>query len=264
MITSDRGRKDAYSIEEFNRKLQSLQSHVLSKLFSCGLRVVARSDSGRLHCHAAVALGFATDGFDWRSFDEAERWYKLYKSSGERATLKWYVYYTQLYRASMPEQLRDLNHTLVIKAKKYGFGRIFILPIRKNSDALKWYLVGNIPKKRQKRDAGVHFFTSWGLAKTGKFKTLSRPYNDYRDRLKLFAEGLHLTADNYNMVLRTILGNNWHWKCRDYIKHIAMLPEGLFLPPCHKDGYEELRKTIKQHLVRTGQYEPNHNQCPRI
>ena len=251
LITADRGRREAYDIGEFLTRLYSFQTNVLCKLFPRGLRVIARSGGGRIHSHAAVAFMFSTDGVDWCSFDQAERWYKLYKATGDRNMLKWFKYYTKLYRASEPVELRELNRILRLKAKKYGFGRIFALPIRKNSQALKKYLVKNLPYTRQPRDRGVHFFTSWGLAKTGKFKVTTKYYNSYRYRLELFATGLNLTPDDYNDVLKTILGNNWHWKCREYIAQITKLHGHVFLPPHLQDGYEQLRRTVIQYIVRS-------------
>jgi hypothetical protein len=247
-------RDAAFDSQKFRKLQRSFQTHVLSKEFAHGLRITTRSDRGRLHSHYAVALPFKVEGFDWDSFEQSERWFKLYKSSGEKSCLRWYKFYTKAYRRSMPDELRKLNHRLMLKAKKYGYGHIRVLPVRKNDEAYKWYLVKNIPKVRQNRDKGLHYFESWGLPTVGLVKVMTRAYNAYRMRLKTFCEGLHLTSDNYNMILKDILGNNWHWKCRDYIKEIATLPEGLYLPPHLMDGYNELEKTVKQYLVRTGQY----------
>ena len=249
-------RVDAYDSPAFAKRLKSFTTHILYKMFPLGLKVVTRSEYGRLHCHAAVGLDFPTDGFDWESFDQAERWYNIYKMAGGKEALKWYKFYTKTYRASMPPELRRINQELQKRARAYGFGHVFCLPVKRNLEALKWYLVKNIPKKRPKRDKYLHYFESWGIQKLGKFKVLTPQYNEYRRKLKLFAEGLHLDENNYNIVLRDILGNNWHWRCRDYIKDIAMLPEGLHLPASLKNGYEELGKTVKQHLIRIGQYAP--------
>ena len=244
----------AFKSDVFAKRLRNLQTHVLSNLFEAGVKVVTRSEKGRLHCHAAVRLNFEIHGFDWSSFDQAKRWYELYRSTRQKSCLRWYRFYKRAYETSMPEQLKSINQELKQRARIYGFGHVFILPIRKNSEALKWYLVKNVPHTRQKRDSKIHYFTSWGLETTGKFKHMTPRYNDYRDRLKQFCLSLKLVHDNYQPVLKELLGPQWHWQCRKYIKYIVPSLNGEFLPVSLQASYEELRRTVRQHLIRTGQY----------
>ena len=236
-----------YSSREFNANFRSFQTHVLSKMFPSGLRVVTRSEGGRIHCHAAVALNVDASQFDWPCFYAAERWYKIYRQVRTKESLQQYKRFTKKFRESMPEELKQINRELKVKARNYGFGRAMVLPVRINNDALKWYLVKNVPRKRQERDKGVHYFASWGLPKASNFKVLSPRYNQYRANLRAFAQSLGLTAENYNTVLKEALGNNWHWQCREVIKFMDALPPHLL------DKQDSLKQTIRQHLLRSNQ-----------
>src|SRR4051812_44573141 len=72
--------RNIYDSKAINKKYRSFVLNVLREKFTRGFRVITRSDSDRVHIHCAVQLpGTALDGFDWRSFDQAERWYNLYK-----------------------------------------------------------------------------------------------------------------------------------------------------------------------------------------
>ncbi len=251
LITAD---QNAYNSEAFGKQLRSLTLNVITKMFKRGLRVITRSSTGRLHVHAAVDLGFEVTGFDWLSFEEAERWYRIYKQTGCISARTQYRLFTRQYQDSMCQELKDINAKLKKKAKAYGFGRIYVLPVKKNNDALKWYLVKNLPKYKPKKDKAIHYFSSWGVTKISKFKVLSKYYNEHREQLKKFCTSLGLTSDNYNKVLKDVIGVQWMWKCKNYIKHIELLVDGPHLPNQYKTSYNELRKTVKQYLIRSDQY----------
>jgi hypothetical protein len=243
LLTLDR---DVYDAQKANKKLRSFFLNILSKKFTKGLRVLTRADDGRVHIHAAVLLPSDCPNFDWRAFDQAQRWMRIYRTLKDKASLKFYRQFTAAYYRSMTVEFKELHDFVRLKGKVYGFGHVRLLPIRKVSDALKWYLVKNVPRQRQTRDKGIHFFSSWGCPTVGPSKLVSPESRRYRERLSRFSIGLGLTADNHVTVLRAVLGRNWHWQCEDMIKHINSLGT-------HAGRYEELKRTIRQHQLRAVQ-----------
>jgi hypothetical protein len=232
------------SSETFNKRLSSLQGNVLAELFPLGLRVTTRSEPGRIHCHAAVGLDFPVASFDWENFDGAQTWYRRYKASGSRLDLQRYKACTRAWRKSMPDQLRKLNQLLTQKARLYGFGRIHLLPVRKGNEALMYYLVGNVPVRRQRMDKGVRFFSSWGLSKMTGFKVMSPKYNAYRMKLKAFCESLGLTAEDYDVELKAVYGIGWHWRCFDVIKAMGKLT------PALESKQQGMQRDLELHRLR--------------
>jgi hypothetical protein len=183
--------------------------------------------------------------FDWVAFEQSERYYNLYKHFKDKDSLKFYNYYTKKYRNSLPTTWQVINSKLMSIGKKLGLGRIFLTPIRKNLTAYKWYLVSNVPYKREKRDKYIRFFFSWGMAVVDKCQILNKYTKAYRNKLKSFAEGLQLTSESYNMVLRDVLGNSWHYRVNELIKHIDSLDSLELIK------YNELKSTVALHLLRS-------------
>jgi hypothetical protein len=214
-------------------------------MFEKGVSIVTRSSSGRLHCHIAVEISEPCRTFDWTAFDEAERYYNLYKGYRDKSDLKFYRYYTKKYRASMPRSWRNINARLMGAGKKYGLGRVFLTPVRKNMQALKWYYVSNIPRKRDTRDKGIQYFTSWGLQKTSGFQVVNRYTQEYRRKVRKFSTGLQLNSENYNISLRSVLGRRWYFKCKDLISDIDKLSTRQVMQ------YNELRASLQTYLLRS-------------
>lgn len=235
---------DGYNGLEFTSKLRKLKQTTLQKLLPKGVSVVTRSDSGRVHCHIAAELPDKCIDFNWTAFEESERYYKIYKDTKDRKALEFYRYFTAKYRRSMPASWQSINRKLMIAGKKYGLGRIFLIPIRKNMKAYQWYLVGNVPYKRDQRDGKLKYVNSWGMPKTSKFQVINKFTTDYRNRLKYFCQGLQLTSENYSIVLRNVLGQSWYYRTSDIIKHIYHLPLDLNVK------YNEIKNSIRIHLLR--------------
>jgi hypothetical protein len=214
-------------------------------MISKGLSIVTRSDKGRMHCHIAAEMPSMCRDFDWTAFDEAERYYKLFRVYHSRKDLEFYKYFTKKYRASLPKDWQLINRKLMTMGKRYGLGRVFLTPVRKNMQALKWYLVSNIPYRRDIRDKGIHYFDSWGLEKIHGFQIVNKFTLDYRRRLARFAKGLQLTNDSYNLILRSVLGRRWYYRVEDLIKHIDNLSPNQLLQ------YQDLQITVNTHLLRS-------------
>lgn len=241
LITANR---DAYNGIEFNRKLGTFKK-VLERFTSKGMWIVTRSDSNRIHCHIAAEMSSMCTNFDWVSFEESEKYYKLYRKYRYKADLKFYRYFTVKYRRSLPKDWQHINHRLMSAGKRLGLGRVFLIPIRKNLKAYKWYLVSNVPYKRDRRDKGVHFFQSWGIGKTGKFQLSNSYTRSYRERLKKFAQGLQLTSNSYNISLRSVLGLSWYFKIKDLVRDIDSLSRD------QQERYENLKSALRIHLLRS-------------
>lgn len=235
----------AYNSEAFAQALRKFKSKILHKLFASGASVITRSDNGRLHCHIAATISDKCTQFDWISFEQSERYYKLYTKYKSKADLLFYKYYTKKYRDSLPQSWKVINRKLTIAGKRYKLGRVFLTPIRKNTTAYKWYLVGNVPRKRDKRDSGLHFFNSWGLQTAQQFQLSNKYTACYRDKLRKFCQGLQLTSENYNIYLRSILGKSWYFKIKDMVKDVDSLNHD------QKLRYANLQSALNMHILRS-------------
>ena len=238
-------RTNSYDGRAFAENLTNFRKNVLRKLFNKGVSIVTRSDKNRLHCHIATQMPSKCTTFDWISFSEAERYYKLYKQFKGKQDLRFYRYYTTKYRRSLPKDWQIINHKLMAAGKKYGLGRVFLTPVRKNMSALKWYYVGNIPYRRDTRDEGIHYLVSWGMDSINNFQVYNKYTTEYRNRLMRFAQGLHLNDTDYTITLRSVLGRRWHYKVKDLIQNI----DNLTIEQSIK--YKELRSAIDTYLLRS-------------
>jgi hypothetical protein len=241
LITAD---KQAYNGRSFADNLYQFKQKCMRKLLPKGVSVVTRSGSGRLHSHIAVEMPEPCLDYDWISFDLAEFYYKLYLKWKSSEDLELYKYFTKKYNLSLPASWQNINVKLMKAGKLYGLGRVFLTPVRKNMKAYQWYLVSNIPDKREESDKGIQYMASWGLRKAVKFQVLNRFTADYRRRLKLFCSGLQLNSENYNIVLRDVLGS-WYYKCKDLIRDI----DHLSADQLHE--YKDLHSAIAIHLLRS-------------
>lgn len=241
LITAGR---DAYNGQTFAQNLKAMK-RTLHKTFAKGVSVVTRSDAGRLHCHVAVELAESCKDYDWTSFNEAERYYLLYKTFRGKEDLRFFRYYTKKYRASLPKSWKEINHKLMALGKKHGLGRVFLTPVKKNMQALKWYYVSNIPYTRDDRDRHIQYFTAWGMSKIVGFQVVNKYTKDYRSKLRRFAEGLQLNSENYNISLRSVLGRRWYFNCKDLIRDIEKLSHS------QVTQYHEIREAVQTHQLRS-------------
>lgn len=243
LITSVR--TEEFDSDEFNGRLRKFRKRVLQRIFPKGLCIITRSDSNRLHCHCAVQTDIPVAAFDWDSFEESERYYALYRQFKDRRDLDFYKYYTRKYMKSLPKEWRVKLLRVSAGARHYGLGRARMVPVRKNMNAYKWYLVGNIPKRREPRDKGLQYYTNWGVDRIKDFQVINKFTMAYRSKLKAFSIGLQLESDNYNIILRNALGTRWFCRCEDLIRDIHKLS------PSQADRYRMLQHTIKMYQLRS-------------
>ena len=236
--------RNAYDGPSFVTSVNKLKKEI-RKLFEKGVSIVTRSDAGRLHVHIAVQLPVSCTSFDWNSFEESERYYGLYKTFRDAKDLRFFRYYTKKYRSSMPPEWIKANRKLMLLGKRYGLGRVFLTPVRKNLPALKWYYVGNIPYTRDDRDKGIHYFTNWGMKNISGFQVLNKFTKTYRRRLSKFCQGLQLTSNDYNILLRSVLGRRWYYKCKDLIANVESMSAE------QTAEYNELKSAVRTYLIRS-------------
>jgi len=242
LVTADA--KQAYDGQQFNNRLTTFKNTALYRSFARGVTVITRSRSGRLHCHIAVDMSERCTSFDWLSFDESERYFNLYKKYGSKHDLSFYKYYTSKYRRSMPLSWQRANRRIMQLAKRHGLGRVYLTPIRKNLNAYKWYMVSNIPHRKDKRDSKLRYFNSWGMRRAGRLQVINKYTRSYRERVKLFAQGLQLSSENYSICLRSVLGRGWYFKIRDILADIHdHSPEQVL-------RYNTLKQSLEMHRLR--------------
>jgi len=243
LITASR--TDAYDGVSFATTLRNFRQNVLRKLLPKGVGIITRSLNGRLHWHLAVQMPVTAPAFDWTSFEESERYFHLYQTYKSRKDLQFYHYYTRKFRTSLPLEWRKINQQLMIEGKKHGLGRVFLTPVRKNLQAFRWYLVGNVPYRKDDRDKGLQYFTSWGLKRMSKCQLLSHYTADYRRHIKRFAEGLQLSEDSYKITLRSVLGRYWYFRIKDLVRDIDHFSMN------QAARYDQIRESLSLHILRS-------------
>lgn len=126
---------------EASRRFNSLASHVLRERYPGYIRVLERQKSGRIHYHLLVVC--ASDirsGVDFDAFGSGD-----YRSAPPLLRAEW-----KFWRAT---------------AKRYGFGRTELLPVRSTSHAVGRYVgkyIGKHFSSRVERDKGVRLVTYCG------------------------------------------------------------------------------------------------------
>lgn len=243
LITAER--TASFNGPEFAAQYNKFQRNTLRTLFKSGVSVITRSTRGRLHSHTAVLMHASHAEFDWYSFDQSEHYYNLYTQTRNKHDLQLYAHFLRKYRRSLSPEWQHANRVLMRSAKRHGLGRVFMTPVRKNMQAYKWYVVGNLPKRREHRDAGIHYLRSWGLESINGFQPINKHTVEYRRKLAKFCTGLQLTSEDYNIYLRNALGRRWYYKVTDLVRDIDNLTLA------QQQDYHMLRQTLGTYRLRT-------------
>lgn len=126
---------------EASRRFNNLARHVLRDRYPAYVRVLERQKSGRVHFHLLVACSSdIRSGVDFDAFTSGE-----YRSAPEALRAEW----------------RFWRET----AKRYGFGRTELLPVRSTSHAIGRYVgkyIGKHFSSREARDKGVRLVSYSG------------------------------------------------------------------------------------------------------
>jgi hypothetical protein len=153
------------------RRMNSLTTHVLRPRYGSCIRVIERQKSGRIHYHVLVSLDDdVRTGADFAAFERRD-----YRSAPASLRREWAFW----------------RHT----AKRYGFGRTELLPIRSTSEAIGRYVgkyIGKHLEHREERDRGVRLVSYVGtrVAST-RFAWATGGAAQWRLKLRAFVHMLH-------------------------------------------------------------------------
>lgn len=192
--------------KEAQRRFHSLRTHVLSKRYPAFIRVFERQKSGRIHYHLLVVCSDdIRTGIDFEAVMRCD-----YRSAGEILRSEW-AFWRQ-------------------NAKKYGFGRTELLPIKSTTDGISKYVGKYIAKhisSRKLEDKGIRLvdYSKDARIATTCFTWVSPGGVEWRRKLKLFAEMVCIARGHPVVsmkVLSLLLGPRWAYRWRDFI---LSLPE---------------------------------------
>ena len=174
-----------------------LRYHVLD--YIC---VLEPTKSGRCHYHLIVALPF-----DVRSGVDMAR---LFASKPDYSTV--------------PSNLRHFWKLLRENAPLYGFGRTECLPIKKNADALGYYVGKYVSKSVESRPARFRFARLVTMSVTARtattaFQFVCEASRLWRRKVTLFS---FMVCLEYRLPfgttnLASVLGKQWHYRWREDI-----------------------------------------------
>ncbi len=192
--------------KEATRRLNSLNTNILKDRYLAHIRVFERCKSGRIHFHLLVVLrSDIRTGFDFDAIKNHD-----YRSANDYLRSEW-----SFWRKT---------------AKKYGFGRTELLPVRTTSEGIARYVGKYISKNIESRipeDKGVRLVSYSKNARSGstRFSFVSEGSKEWRGKVKNFAvfvakkHGLPFPCKYED--LKEYEGKNWAYKWRDLI---LMLP----------------------------------------
>lgn len=187
--------------KEAQRRLNSLITHVIKPRYGDYVGVFERQKSGRIHYHLLVTMPFdIRTGVDFKALSD-----KDYTSAPSSLRSEWAFW----------------RHT----AKKYGFGRTELLPVKSSIEAMAKYVGKYVSKHLESRtddDKGVRLVRYSKTARIGttRFQWHSTGSSEWRRKLAIFAQ-IVATSNNLDSVcmadLKNLLGPRWAYKHRDFI-----------------------------------------------
>lgn len=196
---------------EAQRRFHSLSTHVLRSRYRAFVRVLERQKSGRIHYHLLVVMPVSVDirsGCDFARFSLGE-----YSSASPALRSEW-AFWRQT-------------------AKKYGFGRTELLPVKSNAEGIARYVGKYISKhvfKREEQDRGVRLveYSRGARMATTKFAWTTSNAGAWRRKVELFALIVAAQRRRESVSfsdLSGLLGKSWAHKHRSFI---AGLPDPLW------------------------------------
>lgn len=210
---------DVQCPREAQRRFNSLKANVLSDRYVDYIRVWERTKKGRLHCHMVVVLkDDIRTGFSFSGIANGD-----YSSANAYLRSEW-----AFWRAN---------------AKKYGFGRTELLPIRSTAEGIARYVgkyISKHMKQREERDKGARLveYTRGARVYSTRYAFVTKGSHQWRQKLAMFAyitgyeQGLGRSARFEE--LSELLGKRWAYKNREFI---------LSLPA--EDMDEEIKSLIR-------------------
>ena len=207
------------------KDFNSLATGVLNDRFLAWVKVGERTKKGVVHFHLLVVCKQEIRrGFD---FDAVKN--RNYQSASAYIRDEWAFWSSRAARGKKPAR--------VGAAERYGFGgRVELLPIRKNAEAVASYLSKYLSKgygTRQLRDKNVRLISyskSFPRVCGSRFSFVGGKVKEWRLRCRLFLG--HLYFRYYNQALLegipppepftyadmpSLFGKRWAWRLRDKI-----------------------------------------------
>ena len=188
--------------KQAQKRLNSLISNVIKPRYHEYLGVMERQKSGRIHYHLLIAMDIdIRTGFN---FDEV----------------------SDNNYSSVSKNLRDEWSFWRSTARKYGFGRTELLPIKSNLEAMAKYVGKYIAKhveSRVEEDKGARLvrYSRGARAGTTRFQFQSEGSKEWRRKMAIFAQIVqHRHPDKKISTisdLTEVLGKKWAYHHRDYI-----------------------------------------------
>jgi hypothetical protein len=192
-----------------SKRFHSLATHVLNERYRAWMKVMERQKSGRIHFHLIIVLDQdIRTGFDFEGIKNRD-----YSSASAYLKSEWDFY----------------NPRKGATAKKYGFGRTELLPIKSSSEAIGRYVGKYISKHLDERiadDKGarlVSYSKNMRVMNT-KFSWVTDNSKLWRAKVKAFCyfvaedKGCEPTFDG----LRSVLGSKWAYNHRQIIMDIPI------------------------------------------
>jgi hypothetical protein len=190
--------------KEAQRRMHSLTTHVLRPRYGDAIRVIERQGSGRIHYHLLVNVGVdIRTGFDFGAIEKHD-----YRSASVALRNEW-----SFWRRT---------------AKKHGFGRTELLPVKSTGEAVGRYVGKYIAKHlsvREERDLGVRLVSYVG-SKVASVKFAWTGERGRRWRVALEALVRDLAAagqiDSVSCeAMRRAYGAKWLWSWKQSIAERA-------------------------------------------
>ena len=187
---------------EAQKRLNSLLTNVIKPRYKEYLGVFERQKSGRIHYHFLIVLhGDIRTGVNFDDFRNSN-----YTSASPYLRSEWSFWRTT--------------------AKKYGFGRTELLPVRRSAEAMAKYVGKYIAKHTEARtqdDKGVRLvrYSRGARCGTTRFTFLSPGSSEWRRKCATFAVIVqaHFPDQTINDIsdFSKVLGKRWAYKNREFI-----------------------------------------------
>ena len=190
---------------EASKRFNSLASHILNSRYRAWLKVMERQKSGRIHFHLIVVLDDnIKNGFNFGDISRQD-----YSSAGKYLRSEW-----AFWRST---------------AKKYGFGRTELLPIKSSSEAIGRYVGKYISKHMESRimdDKGARLvsYSKHMRFMNTKFSWVTDNSKLWRAKVKAFC---YFVSEDTGCEpsfegLKQVLGPKWAYNHRQFIMDIPI------------------------------------------
>ncbi len=209
------------TLQDANRRLNSMAKHVLSKHFVCWVCVREFTKGGRPHFHLVVVCrDDIREGFNFENYLAMAKLWKTKRSGCSRRAA------SELSRRLNPtEHLRGLWASLRTALPIYGFGRAELIPIRK-PQAIAFYVGGYIRKSMEMRPESAKGARLVSYSESFPRKINSHAWQWNTDLTHLWRRKLECFAKLHGITeyegLGKAFGPKWAFWLRDLIESMSL------------------------------------------